>query len=343
MRSDSPMSTVLRKISTDEKYSVSLLIAMNGYVTLANNIALLIIFHNNYIYGMEQLTITGYSTALFSTWYFVDELSILFDAGDGVTAGLLQKAGKVKHVFTSHADRDHLTGLLQFNQLNARANGPAIYYPKDSGSFTALQAFSNQFDPHVSRVAWQPVTPQSEIKLKDGIVVKPILNGHIPALPGVVKSVGYSVEQVKRKLKPELAYLTGMEIKKIREERGEDSTTIEVRTNIVSYSGDTPVEDADRWKDTNILIHESTFLSGGEDAPTAHSNKHSTLEQVIEMISATNIKQLILGHFSSRYTNGEITSAVKILCEKYAVNIPVYCVLPGDVQRDILRGERVNK
>ncbi|WP_315814720.1 hypothetical protein [Paraflavitalea speifideaquila] len=41
-----------------------------------------------------QFTITGYSTALFSTWYFIEELGLLFDAGDGVSAGLLQKAGK---------------------------------------------------------------------------------------------------------------------------------------------------------------------------------------------------------------------------------------------------------
>ena len=71
-----------------------------------------------------QLTITGYSTALFATWYFIDELNMLFDAGDGLTAGLLHKARKVEHVFISHADRDHLTGLLQFNQLNAREAPP---------------------------------------------------------------------------------------------------------------------------------------------------------------------------------------------------------------------------
>ena len=43
----------------------------------------------------NKLTITGYSTALFSTWYYVDELSLLFDCGDGVTSGLLQKARKI--------------------------------------------------------------------------------------------------------------------------------------------------------------------------------------------------------------------------------------------------------
>ncbi len=91
--------------------------------------------------------ITGYSTALFSTWYFWEDAGVLFDCGDGVASGLLQKARKIKHVFISHADRDHLAGLLQFNQLNARP-GLKIYFPKDCGSFPALAEFSKHFDPH---------------------------------------------------------------------------------------------------------------------------------------------------------------------------------------------------
>jgi ribonuclease Z len=98
-----------------------------------------------------RFTISGYSTALFATWYFIEELGLLFDAGDGVTASLTQKTGKIRHIFVSHADRDHLTGLLQLNQLNARPGFPKIYYPKDSTSFPALRDFSNRFDPHIVR------------------------------------------------------------------------------------------------------------------------------------------------------------------------------------------------
>jgi ribonuclease Z len=150
--------------------------------------------------------------------------------------------------------------------------------------------------------------------------------------------------QVKRKLKPELLHLSGVEIKKIADERGKESTTYEVRTSIISYSGDTPVEDYRRWKDTQILIHEATFLTAkGEPALTPHANKHSTLEEVIEMVATTEVQQLILGHFSPRYSNEDIERSIKRLCEKYAVNIPVYCVLPGEVKRDILGSTPINK
>ncbi len=34
----------------------------------------------------SRLTLVGHSTALFSTWFFVEELRLLLDAGDGVMA-----------------------------------------------------------------------------------------------------------------------------------------------------------------------------------------------------------------------------------------------------------------
>ena len=98
------------------------------------------------------MKITGYSTALFSTWFFLEEYGILFDAGDGVSASLMGKGGKIKHIFISHADRDHITGLLQVHQLNARPGKPLIAYPKDSGSFPAMAGFMDKFDPHVGEL-----------------------------------------------------------------------------------------------------------------------------------------------------------------------------------------------
>jgi ribonuclease Z len=291
-----------------------------------------------------QLTITGYSTALFATWYFVDELGLLFDAGDGLTSALLQKSRKVRHAFISHADRDHLTGLFQFNQLNAREGGlPIIYYPKDSGSFPAIAEFANRFDPHVTQVSWHPMAAGDEARIKDDMVVESIRNGHVEAPVGVTKSLSYKVVQVKRKLRPEFTGLQGLEIKKLKEEKGEAAVTTEVRTTLLGYSGDTPVEDLQRWNNTEVLIHEATFLGGAEDARAERpAHKHSTLREVMEMVSTLNIGKLILGHFSVRYDAGQIDQEIKGLCEKYAINIPVYRLLPGETVHDILHQQPLN-
>ena len=285
--------------------------------------------------------ITGYSTALFSTWYFIEELRLLFDAGDGLVANLLQKSRKVDHAFISHADRDHLTGLLQFNQLNARPGYPIIYYPKDSGSFPALKEFSIKFDPHVAGSVWNPISPENEVRIKEDIFIRAIPNGHV-ADKGGIRSLSYKVIQTKLKLNPELTQLPGEEIRRIIAERGKANTHTEIQTNLISYSGDTPVEDLTRWENSKILIHEATFLRNEEDKISPHSNKHSFLEEVMEMVSGSNIEQLILGHFSSRYSPEQIDSSILELCNKYAINIPVYRVLPGQVGTDILGGKPVN-
>jgi ribonuclease Z len=288
-----------------------------------------------------QLNITGYSTALFSTWYFIDELKILFDAGDGVSASLLQKSRKIEHVFISHADRDHLGGLFQFNQLNARQGYPIIYYPKDSGSFPAIKDFTTRFDPHVAGTVWNPITPESNLRIKPDLIIKAIPNGHVATKPGV-RSLSYKVIQSKLKLKPELTKLSGEEIRRIIEEQGKANTHTEVQTTLLGYSGDTPVEDLTRWENTKVLIHEATFMHEDDNQIFAHGNKHSYLEEVMEMISRSKVEQLILGHFSARYSAEQIDRRILELCNRYAINIPVHRVLPGEVSADILKAKSVN-
>ena len=283
------------------------------------------------------MTITAYATALFSSWYFIDEYSLLFDAGDGVTAGLTQKSRKVKHVFVSHADRDHVTGLLQFVQLNARDGFPNIYYPKDSSSFPALAAFSAKFDPHVAPVQWQDIVPGQEIFIGKDLIVVPLTNNHIRGVDGAVKSLSFMVQQVKHKLRPEYAGLTGKEIADLRREKGDAEVMMEIRENILGYSGDSPVEHDGRWNNVETLIHEATFLTHAHNEDHAERyNKHSVLSDVIAMVAAANIKQLILGHFSLRYTHEEIIAAVQEQCRLHNISFPVYCILPGNIHRDIL-------
>ena len=288
----------------------------------------------------KNLTITGYSTALFATWFFIEELGLLFDAGDGLSAGLMQKSRKVKHIFVSHADRDHLMGLFQFNQLNARLGFPVVHYPADSGSFPHIADFAKKFDPHVSGTIWQPIREGQEYFFKDSHFVETIKNGHIDQAEGVTKSLSFKVHKAKRKLKPEFKHLQGKEIANLIAEHGQDYATERVNTNILGYSGDTPVENYDRWDGTKVLIHEATFLRN-EMMEIRKKNKHSQLEEVIKMVSEINVEQLILSHFSTRYAGEEIDEYIVRLCKKYQLKIPVFRVLPGEVGRDILQGQPV--
>lgn len=289
-----------------------------------------------------NLSISGYSTALFSTWYFIEELDLLFDVGDGISSTLLQKSRKIESVFVSHADRDHLTGLLQFNQLNAREGFPIIHYPKNCGSFAPLEHFTKQFDTHVNGTVWKPIIEGEKIWIKPTIYVQAIRNNHVAAPIGVHKSFGYKVVSVKHKLNEDLLHLSPQEIKTIISEKGKAQTHTEIQTNLISYSGDTPCENFEHWTNAEVLIHEATFLGGSEDASIkTHGNKHSQLNEVLKAVSQTSIKQLILGHFSSRYSDEQIDTQIKSLCKQYEIKIPVFRVLPGMAVKDILKRKPV--
>lgn len=289
-----------------------------------------------------KLTITGYSTALFSTWFFIDELALLFDVGDGVASGLTQKSRKVKNSFISHADRDHLAGLLAFNQLNARLGAPNIHYPKDCGSFPALEDFSKKFDPHVAGTIWTPIEENQEIGIRSDVFVQAFANEHVQKGHPDIKSLSYKVFETKRKLKTEYSGLSGQEIGVLNKKHGKEHVTNLIKSNILSYSGDTPVN-YEIWDNSDILIHEATFLGGAEDANIeTHGNRHSQLEEVIKMVSEIKVNKLILSHFSSRYSADQIDQRILALCETYRIKIPVFRVLPGQIHRDILSESPIN-
>ncbi|POR29452.1 RNAse Z [Flavobacterium columnare] len=288
-----------------------------------------------------NLTIHGYSTALFATWYFIEELGILFDAGDGLVSNLMGKCGKIKHVFISHPDRDHLTGLLQYNQIYA-GQSPTIYYPKEAKSFQFLETFSKNFDPHVAGTYWIPLEAHQETRVKDKISVEPIINEHVFTPNGEIKSFSYKIWETKKKLKPDFLSCSSTELRNLRQEKGEAALFEEQKSVVLAYSGDTPVTDYERFHKTKILIHEATFLTKEETETKNHKNRHSSLEEVMQMVASIEIEQLVLGHFSSRYEHQQIVDAIKKWIAYYQIKIPVFIVPVGRTRRNILNGESVN-
>jgi ribonuclease Z len=291
-----------------------------------------------------NLTITAYSTALFASWYFIEEFRLLFDAGDGVAASLLQKSRKIDHIFLSHADRDHLSGLLRLNELIAREGLPHLYFPRDAGSFSALETFSKQFDSRVNQTSWQGLAHQQSVMIQSDYYVQALRNNHVASAEAhQVKSVSYQLYQLKHKLKAELVGLPQAQLTQLALERGRQAMTEPVRSNLLAYSGDTPADQLGQWEGAGILIHEATFLRRqdmGEHDPKR--NRHSTLEEVLQEVAGLKLDSLILGHFSSRYSAGEIDEAIRRYCQDYKIQIPVYRLLPGQVQWDILQSQPIN-
>lgn len=57
-------------------------------------------------------------------------------------------------------------------------------------------------------------------------------------------------------------------------------------------------------ENVDLLYHESTFLE--KDKSKAKETKHSTAIEAATIAKLANVKKLILGHYSSRYTNDDL-------------------------------------
>lgn len=283
-----------------------------------------------------QFTITGSSSALFSTWLFVEELGVLFDAGDGVSAGLAQKSRKARHVFITHADRDHLAGLLQFHQLNASNGRPTIHYPADCGSFPALRDFMAKFDPQSGPATWNPLRSGDRIDIGSGYSILAQTSDHVEAPDGQTKALGFTVLHTKRVLRPELKGVPGPEIAKLRQEKGQEAVTIEQTEPLLGYSGDSPTLEPSHWPGVRTLLHECTFLE-----PQTARRGHSDLPQVIAAAAEMDLDALVLFHFSVRYSQEEIRDAIRRHAEQAALPFPVFALWPGELVRDVLKQEPV--
>lgn len=281
-----------------------------------------------------NLEISGHSTALYSTYWLIEPLGLLFDCGDGAAAFLQQKGRKVKYIFCSHPDRDHLAGLLQFLQVNSRSGYPKIVYPVGSGSFPALHEFTEQFDPHkAGNCEWIGVSAGSQIEVKPNWVVECYANKHLPHHDGDAsdKSLSYSLVNHRKKLKPEFSDLSGPEIGALCKEKGDDYIRETITETALTYSADTPIEPPEFWRDPKILIHEATFLSRETAASRNQEARHSVLDEVIAMAAKMpGLEQLVLGHFSCRYHKEGITEAIIESAQKHGIEIPVYAVCPGE-------------
>lgn len=291
----------------------------------------------------QQITITAYSTALFSTWIFVAQWRLLLDAGDGVCAGLLQKTRKIHTIAVTHADRDHLAGLFQLLQLNARDGLPRILYPADCGSFPALAAFSEKFDPHTEgQATWTAMQPGEVVPLVQGYKLRSASSFHFTDAGAQVKSLSYLVVREVRSLKPQYVGNSQAELDRIRQEHGADQITQVTEEPVLAYSGDTSVSNADTWRGYKILIHEATYLSHKDAGDqSGRHNQHSVLPDVLEMAKQAGPQVLALTHFSPRYKPAEVLDTVRQQCRSLELAFPVHVVPPGEIMRDLLSAEPI--
>jgi ribonuclease Z len=247
---------------------------------------------------------------------------LLIDCGEG-TQSQMRKYGvhfqKIAHIFISHLHGDHyfgLIGLLSTMSLLGRNQGLTIYGPVSLENILKVQ-FEAAFSPLNFQLNFIPLTAnQKEVIFEDNLL-------RVSAFPlkHRIPTFGFLIEEKGSELKLNLPALKEAGIKKEYFRLLKQGNSIELLDgtllNFADYtiSASPPLSyaycsDTAPFKNiysfingTTFLYHEATFSNRHKER--AKNTAHSTAEQAATVALNLGVKQLFLGHFSSRYANCE--------------------------------------
>ncbi|MBN2216857.1 MAG: metal-dependent hydrolase [Pirellulales bacterium] len=246
-----------------------------------------------------ELTIEGFSRAAVQTYWRIPELKLGFDLGAQPWAFM-----GTPNWFVSHAHMDHLMALPTYvaRRRMMKMDPPTIYLPGHIVEpMQRIMRLVSRLDRGRLPCTLVPVAPGDEIELSRELVVTVSPTRHS------VPSVGFVVWERRRKLKPELAGLSGDQIRD-RRLAGEEVTN-ETRLPQVAYLGDSTPEGLDACPamyQARVLIMEVTFVAPRHRKDRIHKFGHMHLDDVVERRERFANELIVASHFSTRYHSGQI-------------------------------------
>ncbi len=242
----------------------------------------------------------------------------LIDCAEGTQVQLRKnkiKFSKISRVFISHLHGDHfygLIGLISTFMLLGRTTDLHVYGPKGTKEVILLQLkLSNAYTSY-SLYFHELESDESEVIFEDDkVLVRTIPLQHR------VYTNGYLFEEKigDRKLnfesvaqyKIETCYFQNIKNgKNITLDNGTEIDNAELTFDPIEpkkygFCSDTIYNERiiTIIKNIDLLYHEATFLESDEVLAT--KTMHSTAKQAAKIAQLANVKQLLLGHYSTRY------------------------------------------
>jgi len=275
-----------------------------------------------------SLTILGCHSATPRTFAYptsqflsVNNEHFLIDCGEGTQVQLRKhkiKFTKISRIFISHLHGDHyfgLIGLISTFSLYQRQTDLHIYGPKGIKEITELQLKLGK-----SFLSYDLIFHELSAKKSTLIFESDKVSVFTIPLKHRVYTNGYLFKEKIGERK-----LNMTEVAKIKDIDTCDYQNLKNGKDFILENGKiikneklttdpTPVKSYAFCSDTSfkpdivpiiqevdLLYHESTFLEA--DAKLAKKTKHSTAIEAATIATQAQVSQLILGHFSSRYTD----------------------------------------
>lgn len=256
-----------------------------------------------------------------SQYLEINNRFFLIDCGEGTQRQMRKhKVGfsKINHIFISHLHGDHFFGLIglisTFGILN-REKELHIYGPKGIKEVTNLQLKVSKSYSKFEIIFHELTSKESEVIFEDEkVTVTTIPLNHRVYTNGFLfeEKTGLkklNIENVQQYSEIETCDYHNIKAgKDYMLESGEivknDELTLPpAKTKRYAFCSDTSYKEdiVPIIKNADLLYHEATFLSDREDL--AKKTKHSTAKQAAQIASLASVNQLIIGHYSSRYSN----------------------------------------
>jgi len=245
-----------------------------------------------------DLTIEGYSRAAVQSYWVIPELKIGFDLGAHPWSAM----GIATWLIT-HCHLDHLAALPVYvaRRRMMKMTPPTVYLP--AFAVEPVQVMLRSFEKlDRGRLPCKLIGVEAgdQIELSREHILKVVATKH------TVASVGYLVEERRKKLKAEFQDLTGEQIRDLRLSGVE--VTSDLRVPLLGYTGDTTprgLDDNPEFYQTKILITEMTFVSPDHQAHLVHKHGHMHLYDFVKRQDRFQNELIIAGHFSTRYNTRE--------------------------------------
>jgi ribonuclease Z len=247
----------------------------------------------------------------------------LIDCGEGTQVQLRKnklKFSKINHIFISHLHGDHmygLVGLISTFMLLNRQTDLHVYGPKGIKEIILLQLrYSNSFTGY-NLYFHELESKESEVIFEDDkVIVKTIPLQHR------IYTNGFLFQEKPKERKLNVAAVEEYQIDKayyrkikyggnITLDNGQIIPNAELSfdpepTKSYAFCSDTIYNESivPLIQNADVLYHEATFLES--EADKAEKTMHSTAKQAASIAKLANVKHLVLGHYSTRYSSIEL-------------------------------------
>jgi ribonuclease Z len=247
----------------------------------------------------------------------------LIDCGEGTQVQLRKnkiKFSKINHVFISHLHGDHffgLIGLISTFALLGRTTELHIYGPKGIQEIIKLQLKLSNSWTNYDLFFHELESNESEVIFEDKkVIVKTIPLKHRVYTNGFLfqEKVGERKLNIDAVQEYEIETCYFQNIKNGKDITLDDGTLIAneklsfdpIAPKSYAFCSDTAYSESiiPIIQDVDVLYHEATFLES--EATLAPKTMHSTAKEAATIALSANVKQLVLGHYSTRYDNIQV-------------------------------------